>query len=108
MPSDSAATSSARRTWARSASRATRRHYPPLLGARRRGFRLDREVREPAIEPLRQHPRRPAQQLEYGGQEQAAYDERVEEHRTGEAEAEQLDPALLADHERQEDADHDR
>jgi hypothetical protein len=49
-----------------------------------------------------------AEQLEHGGQQHAAHDERVEEHGDGEPEAELLQRPLVAEREGEEDADHDR
>jgi hypothetical protein len=46
--------------------------------------------------------------VQHRGQQQAAHDEGVEEDRRCQAEAEQLYPAVVAEDERQEDADHDR
>ena len=53
-------------------------------------------------------PGSPAKQLEHRGEQQATHDERVEEHGGGEAEAEQLQYAFVAQRERREHADHDR
>ena len=69
---------------------------------------LDAEPRQPRAEPARECPRPAPQELEHRGQHQAADDERVEEDRAGEAQAEQLDLALRSENERQEHADHDR
>ena len=49
-----------------------------------------------------------ADEVQHRGQQQAADDERVEEHGAGEAQAELLDDAVFAEHEREEHAHHDR
>ena len=57
---------------------------------------------------LGQRPRARADQVQDRGQQQAAHDERIEEHGAREAQAELLDHAVFAEHEREEHAHHDR
>ena len=69
---------------------------------------LDVHVRQQAVEPGGDPPGHIAEQVQRGGQQQAADHERVEEHGAREAQPELLDHAVFAEHEREEHADHDR
>ncbi len=61
-----------------------------------------------AVEPRGDPPGALADDVEHRGQQQAADDQRVEEHGAGEAQPELLDDAVFAEHEGEEHADHDR
>src|SRR3954453_18422699 len=63
---------------------------------------LEGESWQPAIEPARERPCALAEQLQDRRQQDAADDERVEEHGAGEPEPEQLDDALAAEDEGRE------
>ena len=81
---------------------------PLAGGAAGQDRALDVQARQQPVEPRRDPPGARADDVQHGGQQQAAHDERVEEHGAREAEAELLDDAVFAEHERQEHAHHDR
>src|SRR5262249_7706349 len=70
--------------------------------------RLDRQVRKPTIDPARQPPVRPPQQVHECWYQDRAEDERVDEDRAREADAELRHDPLATEHEREEHQDHDR
>ena len=74
------------------------------FGRDRRVLPLDVDARQDPVEPLREVPVAVAEQLHRRGNEHHAHDRRVDEHRDGEAEAEQLQRAVVAEHERREHA----
>jgi hypothetical protein len=57
-------------------------------------------VRQAAVEPARERPGPPPEQLQHGGQQQAPDQEGIYEHAGGEAQAEQLQDPIVACRER--------
>src|SRR6266550_8802610 len=78
------------------------------LGLAARGLGLDGDAGQAPVEPAGEGPGAAAEELEHGGQEDHADDDRVEEDRGREAEAEELEDSGPADREGAEDGDHDR
>ena len=80
------------------------RHVCDLRPERMHGGALDADVSDALVEPVRKPPRDPTQHLEHRREQDAADRERIEEDREAHAEAELLDRAHIAQHERDEHA----
>ncbi len=69
--------------------------------------RFDADARQPPVEPAGQPPVGAAEQMHEGGDQEGAQDEGVESNGGGEGHAEHRDDAVAAEHEGEEDRDHD-
>src|SRR5690606_2951311 len=78
----------------------------PLIGAAALG-RLDADARQTGVQPAGQPPVGAAEEVHEGGDEQGAQDEGVQGDGGGEGDAEHGDHAVAAEHEGEEDRDHD-